>query len=81
MNNKMAECARINFENFERAFPLALKHPYYRIAKAQLDESLGGKTVEESLGPVKEIGSIEFKEDGTVIISGCIESVTEIESE
>ena len=43
------ECAKINFENFEKAFPAAGKHPYYLIAKAQLDEALGYKKIEESL--------------------------------
>lgn len=63
MNKELAECAKINFENFERSM-LETKfldpntqafvhgvasHPYYRIAKAQLDEALGYGTVEETL--------------------------------
>lgn len=71
MNEELAECARINFENLEKACPPILWHPYYRIAKAQLDEALGGKTMEETLGPSKEIASVEFKEDGTVVATGC----------
>lgn len=51
MNSELAECARINFENLERAFPAVLVHPFYKIAKAQLDESLGHKSFEETLGP------------------------------
>lgn len=42
MNEDLALCARINFENLERA-----RDPYFRIAKAQLDEALGGMPVEE----------------------------------
>jgi hypothetical protein len=49
----LAECAKINFENLERAFPLIKEHPFYLIAKAQLDESLGYQTVEESLEKYK----------------------------
>lgn len=59
MNQELAMCAQINFENLERAVPALAKHPYYIIAKAQLDESLGGMTVEERLGPPKEM-VIEF---------------------
>lgn len=29
-------------------------HPYYAIAKAQLDEALGGKSVEESLAELQK---------------------------
>lgn len=47
MNSELAECARINFENLERARPDVAVNPYYRIAKAQLDEALGGMTVED----------------------------------
>ena len=46
---ELAECAKINFENLEKAFPLVKQHPFYLIAKAQLDESLGYGTVEEIL--------------------------------
>lgn len=35
------ECAKMNFENFERAFPVAATHPYYMVAKLQLDHGLG----------------------------------------
>jgi hypothetical protein len=51
VNQELAECAKINFENLERAVPGIRIHPFYRIAKAQLDEALGYKTVEESLAP------------------------------
>lgn len=46
-NEELARCALANFENFESLFPLALKHPIYVMAKAQLSEALGEKTVEE----------------------------------
>lgn len=49
MNEELARCAQINLENFERAFPIIRQHPYYRIAKAQLDEALGDKTIEEAI--------------------------------
>lgn len=42
--------AQYNFENCERAIPGLKAHLYYRIAKAQLDEACGTRTVEESLG-------------------------------
>jgi hypothetical protein len=51
VNEELAFCAQVNFENFEQDFPLAKKHPFYLIAKAQLDESLGGDAVEDSLRP------------------------------
>lgn len=35
------ECAKVNFENFEEAFPVAADHPLYKIAKIQLDHGLG----------------------------------------
>lgn len=41
MNYELALCAKINFENLEKVMPLIKAHPYYMIAKAQLDESLG----------------------------------------
>lgn len=47
MDENLALCARMNFENLERARPDVAQHPYYRIAKAQLDEALGGMPVEE----------------------------------
>lgn len=50
MNEELALCAQINFENLEKAFPLVVQHPFYKIAKAQLDEALGGRSVEDSLG-------------------------------
>ncbi len=67
INEELAKCAQINFENFQRAVPGAMNHPYYKIAKLQLDEALGGKTVEEVLGPPKILGSVEFDEDGNPI--------------
>lgn len=51
MNKELLECAKINFENLADAMPILYKHPYYLIAKAQLDEALGYQTVEESLHP------------------------------
>lgn len=47
MDRELLECARLNFENFERAMPIDARDPYYRIAKAQLDEALGVMTLEE----------------------------------
>ena len=49
LDREMAERAKINFENLEKAMEAIKSHPYYRIAKAQLDEALGYQTVEESL--------------------------------
>lgn len=51
VNEELAQCAQINFENLEKDFPKVKTHPFYTIAKAQLDEALGGKTVEEVLAP------------------------------
>lgn len=45
----LVRCAKINFENFERAVPAVRIHPYYTIAKAQLDEACGDGTVQEKL--------------------------------
>lgn len=49
MNQELAECAKINFENLEKAVPFLKQHPYYVIAKAQLDEALGYGTVDGAL--------------------------------
>lgn len=51
MNEDLAMCAKYNFENLAKAMPMLLKHPYYQIAKAQLDEALGGPKVEDVLKP------------------------------
>lgn len=51
MDENLALCAKINFENLEKVMPHVTRHPYYMIAKAQLDEALGGKTVQETLEP------------------------------
>lgn len=74
VDENLARCAQINFENFEKAMPLVIRtSPFYLIAKAQLDEALGGKTVEESLRPyIKELGVLEFKEDGTEVRTGIM---------
>jgi hypothetical protein len=54
-NIELLLCAQVNFENFARAVPGVAEHPYWQIAMAQLEEALGGKTVEEILIPtVKE---------------------------
>ena len=34
---ELAECAKINFENLERMAPQLKTHPFYRMAKEQLD--------------------------------------------
>ena len=62
MNKETAECAKINFENLEKAVPQIKKHPYYLIAKAQLDESLGYGTVDEILKP--HLTEIHFSPEG-----------------
>ena len=49
MNEELAMCAKINFDNFEKAFSIAKHHPYYMIAKAQLDEALGGRPTGEAI--------------------------------
>lgn len=49
MNEELIECAKINFENLELVFPIIKEHPFYVIAKAQLDEGLGGKSAEDAL--------------------------------
>lgn len=49
INEELAMCAQINFGNFEKANPAAAEDPMYRVAKAQLDEALGGMPVEERL--------------------------------
>lgn len=58
-NEELALCAQINFENFEKAFPVVKEHPYYIIAKAQLDEALGGQSVEKTLLPYVEKGKVK----------------------
>lgn len=47
MDQELVYCAKINFENLERARPDIKTDPFYRIAKAQLDEACGEMTVEE----------------------------------
>lgn len=37
---ELIRSAQINFENFEKAAPLGSIHPFYKIAKRQLDEGL-----------------------------------------
>lgn len=64
IDQNLLQCAQINFENFEKAFPLAKKHPYYLIAKAQFDEGLGGPTVEETLKPHMKSTTIKFGSNG-----------------
>lgn len=59
MNEELAICARMNFENLEKAMPFIKKHPYYTIAKAQLDEALGGRPVEEALASAEELGGVK----------------------
>jgi hypothetical protein len=49
MNEELARCAQMNFENLEKAMSAIKSHPYYIIAKAQLDEALGGASVENTL--------------------------------
>ncbi len=49
MNEDLAYCAKINFENLAADLPLITGHPFWKIAKAQLDEALGGPRVEDVL--------------------------------
>lgn len=49
MDRELVLCAKINFENLERSMPIVTQHPFYIIAKAQLDEALGGPKVEDIL--------------------------------
>ena len=51
---ELALCAQVNFENFERACPQVKTHPYWMIAKGQLDEALGGPKLEDVLKPHSE---------------------------
>lgn len=46
---ELIRCAQANFENFERMVPAIKNCVYYKIARAQLDEALGGRKVEEAL--------------------------------
>lgn len=63
MDAELAECARINFENLERARPDVAIDPYYRIAKAQLDEALGGMPIEERFA--LDVKRSEYKKGST----------------
>jgi hypothetical protein len=55
INEELAECAKINFENLERALPAITKHPFYAIAKGQLDEALGDEgALERRLASVEK---------------------------
>lgn len=54
MDKELAICAQVNFENFEKAVPQIKSHPFYLIAKAQLDEALSGVPVEEALNEIAE---------------------------
>lgn len=47
MNEELVQCAKINFENLEKARPEITRDPFYRIAKAQLDEACGEMPIEE----------------------------------
>lgn len=49
INEELVLCAQINFENLAKARPDVASDPFYRVAKAQLDEALGGQSVEKSL--------------------------------
>jgi hypothetical protein len=42
MDENLARCALINFENFARVNPAVRTHPMFRLAQAQLAEALGG---------------------------------------
>lgn len=46
-----ALCAKFNFENLERQFPAIKNHPYYQIAKYQLDWGLWRAWKLEGLEP------------------------------
>jgi hypothetical protein len=80
MGNELAECARINFENFEIAFPMAKQHPYYVIAKAQLDEALGGVKMEDN-PRLKKTEIVIERVSGEMVVTkdehNLVKSVTE----
>jgi len=57
IDEELARCAQINFENFEKDVPMAAKHPFYMIAKRQLNEAIGeGETLEECAEKLKGEG-------------------------
>lgn len=62
IDEELARCAQINFQNLEKALPALRKHPYYMIAKAQFDEALGGRPAEEVL--VEALEAIADKLEG-----------------
>lgn len=50
MNQELLRCAQINFENLLKAMPILAAHPYWIIAKEQLDAGLEGREMlEENL--------------------------------
>ncbi len=49
MNVELIRCAQCNFENLEKMVPEIKFHPLYIISKGQLDEGLGGRTLEQSV--------------------------------
>lgn len=61
---EMVRCSQLNFDNLEKAFPIILKHPYYLVAKAQLDEALGDSGFTKYLKQPHELGKLEFDENG-----------------
>lgn len=58
IDRDMLECAKINLENFEQAMPIIKQHPFWIIAKAQLDDGLGYQSVEKSLEAFERIEGI-----------------------
>lgn len=69
INLELVMCAQANFENFQKSMPAQIMtHPYWLIAKAQLDEALGGKTVEESLKPYIKTTEIHFQNGKATIL-------------
>lgn len=43
MNEDLIRCAQINFQNLLEAMPMLAKHPYWIIAKEQLDAGVDNR--------------------------------------
>jgi hypothetical protein len=75
MDENLARCALVNFQNLERVVPAIGEHPFFQIALAQLDEALGGPKMEDALGPARELGTVTFDKNGKPKTTGIIKSV------
>lgn len=61
MDRDLIRCAQANFENLEKNFQMVKFHPFYLIAKAQLDEALGTRTVAESIARAQVEGYLAVR--------------------